>query len=214
MMKEEAYISNHLSTEFRSDLRFFAFFVANGSLFAGRPWEAKAFDLDYIPHLLRKNNVFGQLFSIFVNVWESCSVEEIARRPLHLDPTYRAQQYLMKQIDSSYEVAPKFEDWELRLKGSELKWKDCVNEFSMTLGNGKLEPELLRDIDYVPQLFGCGSTLEGIYAVFSNVLEKDESGKITNKERAYYRAAQCVKQWCITGYEVEPQFEGWEVELH
>jgi hypothetical protein len=203
----------HLSKEFRTDLRFFAFFVANGSLFAaGSVW--RRYDFEYIYSLLEKDNVFGRLFSVFVNAWQPCSLEQRATRDITFYPAYRAEQYLMNHIDSGYEIVPGLEPRELDVKGSKLQWKECVNEFSLSLGDGGLEPELLGGIDYVPGLFNCGSTLEAIYAVFSNVLMIDQDGRPTNKKRAYFRAAQCVKQWCEQGYEPEPRFEGWEVELH
>ena len=49
---------------------------------------------------------------------------------------------------------------------------------------------------------------------FTRGLLIDERGEPTNTEHAYYRAAQCVKQWCVPGYEVDPPFAGWETELH
>jgi hypothetical protein len=202
----------HLSTEFRSDLRYFAFFVANGSLFASRLWNGYGFP--YIPFLLEKNSVFGRMFSIFVNVWRPCGIEERATREPRLIPDYRAEQYLMNLIEPSREVVPALQDWELIGVNPQGSWKDSVKAFSISLGDGRLQPDLLADIDYVPGLFNCGSTLEAIYAVFSNVLTIDERGNPTNQERAYFRAAQCVKQWCVPGYRVEPQFAGWETELH
>ena len=203
---------NHLSIEFRSDLRFFAFFVANGSLFASRLWDAYGFP--YIPFLLEKDGVFGRMFSIFINVWRPCSVQERQTREPRFIPDYRAEQYLMNHIEPSREVVPPFEDWELTGVNSQGAWKDSVKAFSISLGDGCLQPELLAGIDYVPGLFNCGSTLEAIYAVFSNVLTIDERGSPNNYEHACLRAAQCVKLWCVPGYRVEPEFAGWETELH
>jgi hypothetical protein len=212
VMSDTRATEHHLSTEFRGDLRFFAFFVANGTLFAGKPWPQ--YDFPYIESLLGKDGVFGKLFTIFVNRWQPCSLEQRARGDLSFNPSYRAEQYLMNHVDSGYQIEPALKPAELDVRGSGLKWKECLNEFSLSLGNGSLAPELLADVDYVPGLFNCGSTLEEIYAVFSNVLTVDESGVPTNSERAYFRAAQCVSQWCVPGYKVEPQFAGWEVELH
>ena len=211
-MNESTTMNCHLTTEFRSDLRFFAFFVANGSLFADSFWNRYGFE--YITFLIENKSILGQLFSIFVNVWQPRCIAERAKLDFRNDPQFRAEQYLMNQIDSGYEVTPQFEPWELVVSGSEISWKECVNEFSMSLAVGRLEPSVLGGSDYVSGLFNCGSTLEAIFAVFSNVLLIDEHGNPTNKERAYFRAAQCTKQWCVPGYEVEPQFEGWETELH
>ncbi|HYW72050.1 MAG TPA: hypothetical protein VE961_13515 [Pyrinomonadaceae bacterium] len=202
----------HLSVEFRSDLRYFAFFVANRSLFASGLWNRYGFE--YTPSLLAKNNVFGQLFSVFVNVWQPVPLAERATLAPPLNPNYRAEQYLMSHVDPNYHVVPEFEPREVDIGRSELPWKQCVKEFSITLGNGNLEPELLGDIDYLPRLFDFGSNLEAVYAVFSNVLMIDTHGNPTNTNRAYFRAAQCVRRWCVPGYEEEPPFQAWEVELH
>jgi len=209
-MTESTSCEKHLSTEFCSDLRFFAFFVANGSLFGS----LDRFGFEYIPSLLAKDNVFGQMFAVFVNVWKPCPITDRATRAVQLVPQYRAEQYLMNHIDPTYEVVPDFDWWELEIDKSEFPWKRCIKEFSVALGNGMLEPELLRDIDYVPGLFSCGSTLEAVYAVFANVLTVDVHGNPTNTDRAYYRAAQCVREWCVPGYEVTPRWQGWEIELH
>jgi len=66
----------------------------------------------------------------------------------------------------------------------------------------------------LPVLFEFGSNLEAVYAMFSNNLLVDIQGSPTNTERAYFRAAQRVRQWCVQGYKEEPPFEAWEVELH
>ena len=138
----------HLSTEFCSDLRFFAFFVGNGSLFTSNL--CRRYGFTYIPFLLGKNAVFGQLFSVFVNVWQPCQLEDRASREPRSIPDYRAEQYLMNHIDSTAEVTPDFEPWELDPVGSTLPWKACVKEFSMLLGDEDLEPGVQAGMNYVP----------------------------------------------------------------
>jgi hypothetical protein len=211
-MSEVPSTMRHLSTEFRSDLRFFAFFVGNKSLFASKFW--KRYGFEYVPFLLENPVVFGRVFSIFVNVWQPCNVQERATRVAQFDPQYRAEQYLMNQIDPTSDIVPGLETWELTKAETGPMWKQAVNEFSASLGNGSLAPGILGGTHYVADLFGYGSTLEAIFAVFSNVLTIDEQDNPSNKEEAFFRAAQCVKQWCVTGYEAEPGFAGWETELH
>ena len=55
-MDEFPVTENHLNVEFRSDLRFFAFYVGNHSLFAGNRWKAHGFP--YTPFLLEKHGGF------------------------------------------------------------------------------------------------------------------------------------------------------------
>jgi len=48
---------------------------------------------------------------------------------------------------------------------------------------------------------------------FTNVIEVDESGQVTNAKHAEKRAAQYILQY-VAGRQAEPPFESWEVELH
>lgn len=73
--------------------------------------------------------------------------------------------------------------------------------------------DLLEDIDYRPALMEFGSNLERVFAIFANVLEVDDSGRVTNYDHAEYRAAQWIRSYCDEQYQVEPPFEDWEFEL-
>lgn len=88
-----------------------------------------------------------------------------------------------------------------------------IRLFAFYLGNGTLVMKLLGDIDYQSALGENGSVLEQIFAIYTNVLEIDENGKVTNDEQASYRAAQWIRAYCDPQYEVEPPFEQWECEL-
>jgi hypothetical protein len=192
-------------------LRFFGFFIANGSLFASSHWNQ--YGIEYKPFLLKRRDVFAGMFTVFVNVWESWDARKLEQLPPPLNPQFRAGQYLMSELDRSYQPLPHFAEWELSDAG-DVKWKNGVKRFFNLMVNDQLAPELLSGIDYVPELLHCGSTLEGVCAVFSNVLALDDNQMPTNEQHAHFRAAQCVKQWATHDYQPDPPFAGWEVELH
>jgi hypothetical protein len=70
----------------------------------------------------------------------------------------------------------------------------------------------LDGIDY-SCIFQEPSALEQVYAIFANVLELDENGRVINAKHAERRAAQYILEY-VAGKEAEPPFETWEVELH
>lgn len=91
--------------------------------------------------------------------------------------------------------------------------RSSLRFFAFYLANGTVDMELLADVDYRPELMRYGSDLERVFAIFSNVLEVDEEGNVTNHDVAQRRAAQWIRRFCDPSYEVVPPFEGWEIEL-
>ncbi|MGW1616930.1 DUF7677 family protein [Streptomyces sp. NPDC002285] len=89
-----------------------------------------------------------------------------------------------------------------------------VRFFAFYLGNGTVDPDLLDDIDYKPSLMDFGSTLEMVFAIFTNVLRVNEVGEVLNPGEAQHRAAQWIRSYCDPSYQVDPPFEAWETELH
>ncbi|GGK61953.1 hypothetical protein Ppa06_60840 [Planomonospora parontospora subsp. parontospora] len=85
--------------------------------------------------------------------------------------------------------------------------------FAFYLANGTIDMELLEDIDYRPALMEFGSPLEMVFTIFTNVLEVDENGMVTNEGDAQRRAAQWIRHHCDPSYEVDPPFQPWETEL-
>jgi hypothetical protein len=53
--------------------------------------------------------------------------------------------------------------------------------------------DLLEDVDYWPALMQFGSTLEIVFTIFTNILEIDEEGRVTNADLAQERAAQWIR---------------------
>ena len=89
-----------------------------------------------------------------------------------------------------------------------------IRLFSFWLANRTAGTGILEGIDY-SCIFEEPSALEQVYAIFVNVLEMNEEGKVTNSSHAQKRAAQYIRQYVQgTKYTVEPPFEDWEVRLH
>lgn len=84
--------------------------------------------------------------------------------------------------------------------------------FAFYLVNRTLCLEVLRGVDYSP-IFSEASALEQAVAIYANVLDLDETGKVRNAGAAQRRAAQYIRSFLDPTYEVEPPFEDWELEL-
>jgi hypothetical protein len=50
-------------------------------------------------------------------------------------------------------------------------------------------------------------------AFFTNVIEVDDSGRVSNVDEAEHRAAQWIRRCCDPTYVVDPPFQDWEIEL-
>ncbi|MFF5019886.1 hypothetical protein [Streptomyces sp. NPDC001165] len=94
-----------------------------------------------------------------------------------------------------------------------LDLRASIRHFAFTLGNGTLDIQLLGDIDYRPALVAFGSELEMVFTIFTNLLEVDEGGTVTNYDHAARRAAEWIREYCDPDYVVEPAFADWETEL-
>lgn len=89
----------------------------------------------------------------------------------------------------------------------------AVRTFSYWIANRTVGLPLLEGIDY-SCIFEEPSALEIAYAIFINCLELDDDGVVLNAKHAERRAAQWIRQYCDSRYEVQPPFEDWEVMLH
>ena len=90
----------------------------------------------------------------------------------------------------------------------------AVRDFAYALGNGTLDSTgLLRGIDYRPDFAKNSTELQLVFAVFTNVLQIDENGLITNAEEATRRAAAVVRHFHQPSFVVKPPLADWEVAL-
>jgi hypothetical protein len=84
--------------------------------------------------------------------------------------------------------------------------------FAFYLANRTLCLEVLRGVDYSP-IFSEASALEQAIAIYVNVLDLDEMGKVRNAGTSQRRTAQYIRSFLDPTYEVQPPFEDWELEL-
>lgn len=78
--------------------------------------------------------------------------------------------------------------------------RSACRYFAFLIANGTLDVELLDGIDYRTALMEVGSPLEQAFAIFTNVLDVQPDGSVTNAHDATYRAAQYVREYCDSSY--------------
>ena len=101
-------------------------------------------------------------------------------------------------------------------------FKSALRHFTYYYTNGTLQfvignDQLLEGIDYREDLKNEASLVEQAYAIFANNIEMDENGMVLNLTHSMTRAAQWIRFACREkgdDYKVEPDFQGWEVELY
>jgi hypothetical protein len=72
----------------------------------------------------------------------------------------------------------------------------------------------LEGVDYL-ELYGEEpSAVEQVFAIYANVLELDEDGKVLNAKYAEKRATDYLRAYCDPGFKVAPPYEDWETALH
>ena len=101
-------------------------------------------------------------------------------------------------------------------------FKSALRHFVYYYTNGTLpyvidDNELLKNTNYREDLKDEASLVEQAFAIFTNNIKMDESGKVLNLTHSMKRTAQWIRFVCREEndtYQVEPEFEDWEVELH
>jgi hypothetical protein len=90
--------------------------------------------------------------------------------------------------------------------------RSSIHQFAYWVANKSVGNPLLEGVDY-SCIFEEPSAMQAAFAIYSNVLEVDETGRVLNAKDAERRAAQEIRRYCDPGYVVTPPFEPWEVEL-
>jgi len=72
----------------------------------------------------------------------------------------------------------------------------------------------LKGIDYLKLYGEEPSAIEQVFAIFANVIELDEHGKVLNAKYAEKRAVDYLRSYCDREFKVEPPYEDWETELY
>jgi hypothetical protein len=94
-----------------------------------------------------------------------------------------------------------------------LSFRGALRTFAFWLANGTAGKGVLDGVDCRALFTREPSALEGVFAVFGNVIEMDEDGRVLNAKYAERRAAQYVRQY-MTGEAADPPFEDWEIARH
>jgi hypothetical protein len=90
--------------------------------------------------------------------------------------------------------------------------RSCLREFAWSLANGSLD--MGEDLDYRHLLQQEPAFIENVFALWANVLEVDEKGRVINDGEARTRVEQYIRTWLDKDFKVDPPFESWEFELH
>ncbi len=87
-----------------------------------------------------------------------------------------------------------------------------LRELAWSLANGSLD--MGQEYDYRPLLREEPGFLENVFALWANVLDVDERGRVVNSDLARSRVEQYIRTWMDKGYTVDPPFADWEFELY
>jgi len=97
----------------------------------------------------------------------------------------------------------------MKLSGS---FSGALRTFAYFMSSGT--HYMLKGVDYV-HLYGKEpSAIEQVYAIFVNVIEIDEQGRVLNAQYAQKRATDYLRRYCDRNFKVDPPYEDWETELH
>ena len=73
---------------------------------------------------------------------------------------------------------------------------------------------MLEDVEYLDLYGEEPSAIEMVFAIFANVLELDEDGKVLNFTYAQRRATDYLRSYCTPEFEVDPPYKEWETSLY
>jgi hypothetical protein len=91
--------------------------------------------------------------------------------------------------------------------------RSAIHYFTKRFVDGTLAPKILRGIDYLPSGHAAGAELEIPIVIFTNILNIDENGTVTNTDAAHHRAAQWIRARMDPAYQIDPPLQPWETEL-
>ena len=154
----------------RSDLRFFAFYLGNGTLLL----PSYSIDLNYGDVVVRGDDTVGRLFAL---LFSDCQRDLADQAMVHTANYIRMRAWLAAQCDPTSYQPPELTPAEQSLSGFDVPWKDAVVFFGRKIGLGTLAPDVLDGYEYLPDLFkNGGSWLEAAVMVYANVLRLDATG--------------------------------------
>jgi len=72
----------------------------------------------------------------------------------------------------------------------------------------------LQGINYL-ELFGKEpSVIEQVFAIYANVIETDQFGKVLNAKYSEKRATDYIRAYYDRNFTIDPPYEDWEIALH
>ena len=92
------------------------------------------------------------------------------------------------------------------------EYRGALRTFAYFLASGT--HHMLQGVDYLDLYGDEPSAIEQTFAIFWNVLEADEQGRVTNFEAAQQRATDYLRSYCVPDFQVDPPLQDWEIELH
>jgi len=90
----------------------------------------------------------------------------------------------------------------------------ALRTFGFWISNGTLGLPVLEGVAYKEVLLEEPSAMEQILAIFANVIELDDHGRVMNAKHAEHRAAQWLRSYVDPSYTIDPPLEDWETMLH
>jgi hypothetical protein len=88
----------------------------------------------------------------------------------------------------------------------------ALRTFAYFMASGS--QDTLKGIDYLSLYGKEPSAIEQVFAIYANVIDLDDAGKVLNAKYAEKRATDYLRAYCDPSFIVEPPFEDWEIELH
>lgn len=100
------------------------------------------------------------------------------------------------------------------MKGNHLSnhFSGCLRTFAYFMSSGS--HYMIDDLDYI-KLYGMDpSAIEMCYAIFCNVIEIDDNGRVINFVYAQKRATDYIRSYMNPKYSIEPPLQDWERNLY
>lgn len=88
----------------------------------------------------------------------------------------------------------------------------ALRTFAYFMASGTMDT--LEGIDYLKLYGEEPSAIEKVFAIYANVIELDENGKVLNAKYAEKRATDYLRSYCDPSFKVEPPYEDWETQLY
>jgi hypothetical protein len=88
----------------------------------------------------------------------------------------------------------------------------ALRQFAYFMASGS--HYMLEGVDYLSLYGEEPSAIEKVFAIFANVIELDEEGRVVNYEYAQKRATDYLRSYCDPNFTVNPEYEDWETALY